>query len=92
MKIHADLVSDQDPCDSCFLLHADVENVLSDLKPATEDEVHKIIMNSPSKSCSLDPIPTWLLKCCINELLPIITSVINLSLSGGEMLETSRKG
>ncbi|PIK52476.1 hypothetical protein BSL78_10634 [Apostichopus japonicus] len=29
---------------------------------ATEDEILKIIKNSPSKSCMLDPLPTWLAK------------------------------
>ena len=30
--------------------------------PVTEDEVYKCISESPTKSCSLDPIPTFLLK------------------------------
>ena len=32
-----------------------------------------IIQSSKSKSCALDPIPTWLLKDCIDVLLPILT-------------------
>ena len=32
---------------------------------------------------TLDPIPTWLLKTCIDELLPLITELINKSLSTG---------
>ena len=47
--------------------------------PATEEEIHKIIMSSASKSCGLDPIPTFLLKKCIHVLLPVITKIINLS-------------
>ena len=42
-------------------------------------------MRSKSKSCSSDPIPTWLIKKCIDYLVPIITVVINLSLSSGNM-------
>ena len=30
----------------------------------------------------LDPIPTWLLKLCIDELLPVITEMVNLSIRG----------
>ena len=37
-------------------------------------------MKSPDKSCELDPLPTWLLKECIDELLPLVTSIINASL------------
>ena len=35
------------------------------------------------KSCESDPIPTWLLKNCLNELIPIVTLIINLSLQNG---------
>ena len=34
----------------------------------------------PSKSCPLDPIPTRTLKSCSEELVPVITSLINSSL------------
>jgi hypothetical protein len=47
---------------------------------ASEDEVKTLIMKSPSKSCSLDPVPTWLLKLCVGELLPIITAIVNVSM------------
>jgi hypothetical protein len=43
-------------------------------------EISKIIRNLPNKSCELDPIPTWLMKDCLNELLPLITKIINTSL------------
>ena len=36
---------------------------------ATADEVRKVIINSPSKTCDLDPIPTELLKSCLDVLL-----------------------
>ena len=40
----------------------------------------EIIMRSPSKSCSLDPIPTTILKECIDDLLPFSTAMCNTSL------------
>jgi len=40
-----------------------------------------MISKSNSKSCDLDPIPTWLLKQCIPSLAPVITNIINQSLS-----------
>ena len=54
---------------------------------ATASEVRKVIMNSPNKSCELDSITTWLLKECIDELLPRITTLINRSLSIGKFPE-----
>lgn len=49
----------------------------------TEDEIIKILNRSPSKHCLLDPIPTWLLKDCMKELTPAITTIVNQSLSSG---------
>src|SRR6218665_2708731 len=37
----------------------------------------------PNKQCELDPIPTSLLKDCASVLVPVITKIINLSLSSG---------
>ena len=52
-------------------------------KPVTEDEVNKCINKSPTKSCPLDPIPTFLLKDCLDILLPSITKLVNYSLIDG---------
>jgi flagellar biosynthesis chaperone FliJ len=57
-----------------------VDVPLEEFTPATQEEVRMLIMKSPDKSCELDPIPTWLLKDCIHELLPLITCIINKSL------------
>ena len=48
--------------------------------PASEEEIRKVIEHSPNKSCELDPLPTWLLKVCLTELLPFITKIINTSI------------
>ena len=47
---------------------------------ATEAEIWHIIKLSPVKSCELDPLPTWLLKECKAELVPLITDIVNMSL------------
>ena len=52
-------------------------------KPVTEDEVRKCINESPTKSCPLDPIPTFPLKDCLELLLPSITKLVNYSLIDG---------
>ena len=49
----------------------------------SEEVVRKIIMASPTKSCMLDPWPTFLVKDCIDILLPCITRLVNFSLSEG---------
>ena len=60
-----------------------VDDTLSVFVPAIEDEVKQLIINSPSKSCSLDLVPTWLLKEYLTCLLPTITNIVNLSMSTG---------
>ena len=47
-----------------------------------------MIKKCASKSCDLDPLPTWLLKLCLEELLPVITHIVNLSLSTSEVPES----
>ena len=42
------------------------EDDFSQFIPATETEVRKIIINPSSASCELDPIPTTLIKECLD--------------------------
>ena len=58
--------------------------VLDSFTEVSEDDIRKIIHSSPTKSCALDPIPTWLLKKCEDELIPILTLIVNTSLSCAE--------
>ena len=69
-----DPLADDVPCD---------KSILNAFKLVTSDEVYKTIMKSKKKTCPLDPIPTSLLIDCIEELLPLITNIINRSLSSG---------
>ena len=48
-------------------------------------QLNQDIRKSPSTTCALDPLPTDILKCCLDELLPVITSLVNQSLSTGTM-------
>ena len=53
---------------------------LGEFLPASNEEILKLILSSPAKSCSLDPIPTWILKKHSELLAPCITAIINLSM------------
>ena len=78
-----DALSSTDVCSGIFVdtdvLSSPVQDVTC-FKPLDEDEVEKLVRNSPDKSCNLDPLPTWLLKCCLSELLPLIRAIVNQSL------------
>ena len=61
----------------------DINCSLSGLKKWQKEETLKIIRSLATKSCKQDPISTWMLKSCIGELLPVITGIVNISLSTG---------
>ena len=50
---------------------------LDKFRIVSQEEVRKITSSSPSKSCSLDPIPTSILKLCLDELTPVLTLFVN---------------
>jgi hypothetical protein len=57
--------------------------IFSSFHPVSPTLVRRTIMSSLTKSCPLHPIPTSILKECIDSLLPCITRIINISLSQG---------
>ena len=63
--------------------HTSHENVrfFSKFRGVSTDDVRKIILGSPTKSCSLNPWPTFLVRVYIDILIQPITSIVNLSLS-----------
>ena len=66
------------------VLRADVKFTgqhLTRLAPASSNEIKKLLVKSPSKSCELDPMPTYLLKQYVNNVLPVITTMVNKSLN-----------
>ena len=58
---------------------------LSNVEPASIEDISKLIRDCPKKLCRLDPIPTWLTKKCIDILAPLIMDIVNLSLSTCKM-------
>ena len=56
---------------------------MSQFRQVSVDEVRKIILNSPKKSCCLDPWPTFLVVEYIDFLVSPITKLVNLSLKEG---------
>ena len=54
---------------------------LEQFRVVSESDVRKVITLSRTKSCALDPIPTWLLKQCLDQVAPVLTVIVNTSLS-----------
>ena len=59
--------------------------IMSEFRPITQDEIKKLVLSKPMKTSPQDPIPAVLLKPCLNELLPALTVLVNLSLSTASM-------
>jgi len=53
---------------------------LSSLSPVTVQEVIKLLGRLPAKHCSLDPVPTWLVKRLTEHIAPVISQLCNASL------------
>jgi len=63
---------------------------LSELDDVTSEEMSKIIHNAPSKRCSLDPAPTWLVKRLLLLLAETLAKMCNASFDEGSFPETLR--
>ena len=61
-----------------------VINNLSSFSTITLEDVEKKIKSMSNKFCSLDPIPTFLLKSCSDVLSPIILHIVNSSIATAE--------
>ena len=77
---------------STFSVSVNLQHITPDSPPSmfstfstvTDDQVTKIITNSPCKSCYLDPWPTFLVLDYLDILITPITSIINASLEQGK--------
>ena len=69
-------------------IHESANSSFASFSHVSTDEVQKIIIKSANKSGALDPVPTDLLKKCLDPVLPHITRIINMSLNTGSVPET----
>ena len=82
----SDEVIDALSCDSPF--HGDS---LDTFKLTDHSEVSELIKAAPCKSCSLDPVPTWLLKECTSLVASAASSIINSSISTNVVPESFKE-
>ena len=57
--------------------------VFNKFEPYAAEAIWKIISATAAKSCSLDPLPTHVMKEFLPELLPFIVDICNASLAEG---------
>lgn len=66
------------------------DDVFTSFDQVTVDEIMKLLGVLPSKQCSLDPIPTWLVKKSASHIAPLLCSMCNASLQSGRMPESQK--
>ena len=59
--------------------------VMNCFETSTEKEIVELVKSSPNKSCSLDTVPTWLIRDFIDILAPSIVSIVNVSLTSADV-------
>ena len=53
----------------------------------TEKETRKLVSSLQNKSCEIDPVPAKVFQMLQNQLIPIYTRIINLSLGQGKFTQ-----
>jgi len=64
---------------------------MTTLQAVSAEEVRRIVLAAPAKSCSLEPTPTYLLCDCVDALLPYLTAMVNASLCEGHLTISHKK-
>ena len=70
-------------CYSSDYQHSSSVPLLHTFPTTSVSDTCQLIFKSPSPSCVLDPVPTWLLKHIADDLAPFLTHLINSSITSG---------
>ena len=60
------------------------------LEVCSQEDLRDIIKGSPSKTCDLDPAPTFLVKDHVDVMLPFLTRLCNATILEGGMPQSQR--
>ena len=61
-------------------IQSTVLSLITTFGATTSEQVARLISAAPTKHCTLYPIPSWLLKDCVEELSPFLTDLFNASI------------
>ena len=83
-NIRTDLLGQDTQTSIAQPVNHSISNALVKFQPLSCDDVSKIILSSPAKTCDADPIPTGLLKSVLPAIIHLLTKLVNQSLQTGE--------
>ena len=78
-RIRASIPGGDSTCEATSLHVVPYQHELTELSLASDKEIETIVRSSPSKQCSLDVIPTWLLKDLSEVFVPFIRHSLAVS-------------
>ena len=85
--IHKALKEALDSANPYIPVRSDLDTVpfqtLHVFDPATTEEVRGLVMATAPKHCELDPAPTTVVKNLIDSLAPVMSTIVNKSLTSG---------
>ena len=79
-KIRDELAMVQPEADASLVQNITKTPALISFPSISAEDLRKIIINAPTKSCQLDPLPTSITKECVDSLMPSLLKIINTSL------------
>ena len=93
-KTKIEKITDPFPDDTVVTQTTDqskVSGALSTFKEINKEDIIRLVEKCPNKQCTLDPIPTLLLKSAIDVIAPTICLIVNSSLQSGYMLNLHKR-
>ena len=86
-KIRTSVCEEQSDLEDGEALRTDPECKLVQFEEVSVEYIKGLIKDMPDKTCDLDIIPTWLVKGCIHEFAPWITTLVNGSIRSSTVPE-----
>jgi len=67
-----------------------VTTSLFSFESVSVEGVTRLLSRTPAQHCSLDPVPTWLVKRASDALTLVLNEICNASLQSGDLSETQK--
>ena len=78
-------------CKSCVTYFTKLTDAsFTSFQHCSMEDVRRFLIQSPPKSSSLDPLPTFILREFLDELLPFIHTMCNVSMQHGVLPESQK--
>ena len=90
-NIRSDLSKQSTQSSDTQAKHHSIPSALENFQLLGCDEVSKIVLASPAKTCDAEPIPTGLLKKVLPAIIQLLTKLVNESLQTGEFPDDLKK-